>query len=359
VTTVHVLVPEGVDDPARPSGGNRYDRRIIAGLATLGWDVRETVVPGGWPSPDARALSDLRRLLAGMGDGSLVLVDGLIASAAATALPPEAPRLRLVVLVHMPLPDGASTEAEERRVLEASRGVVTTSSWTRDRLLERYGLRPDRVRVALPGADRGTPAPGTPDGGRLLCVAAVIPQKGQHVLLDALALLPDTSWRCTLVGSLDRDPGFVRRLRQQAAASGIADRISLRGPLTGADLRDAYRSSDLLVLPSRFETFGMVVVEALAFGLPVIASSVGGVPEALGGSDSGPPGLLVPPGDASALAEALSGWLGGAELRGDLRQAAAERRTTLPGWDATSAAVAVALRAAEGEPEVPSARSPG
>ncbi len=82
------------------------------------------------------------------------------------------------------------------------------------------------------------------------------------------------------------------------------------GPLTGADLARSYGAADLLVLASRAETYGMVVTEALARGLPVVAAEVGGVPEALGhGADGIRPGLLVPPDDPAALGAALRAWL--------------------------------------------------
>jgi len=91
------------------------------------------------------------------------------------------------------------------------------------------------------------------------------------------------------------------------------------------------------VLASRAETYGMVVTEALAHGLPVIATAVGGLPEALGHGATGiRPGLLVPPGDQAALTAALCDWLSDADLRQRLRRVARERRTTLSGWSATT-----------------------
>ena len=186
MTTVHVVVPDGIDDPARPSGGNSYDRRLCDELAASGWDVRELVVPGAWPRPDAAALSRLARAVGAVPDGGLVLLDGLIASAAGAVLVPESARLRLVVLVHMPFGDVAVAADAECAVLTHARAVVTTSAWTRERLLDRYRLPPERVHVARPGADRGEEAPGTPGGGRLLCVGAVVPHKGHDLLLDAL-----------------------------------------------------------------------------------------------------------------------------------------------------------------------------
>jgi glycosyltransferase involved in cell wall biosynthesis len=113
--------------------------------------------------------------------------------------------------------------------------------------------------------------------------------------------------------------------------------VLLAGPLARTDLDSAYAGADLLVLPSRGETYGMVVTEALARGLPVVATSVGGVPEAMGAAPDGRrPGLLTRPGDASALAGALRAWLTDAGLREHLRGAARARRQTLHRWTVTT-----------------------
>jgi glycosyltransferase involved in cell wall biosynthesis len=89
----------------------------------------------------------------------------------------------------------------------------------------------------------------------------------------------------------------------------------------------------------------MVVAEALAAGLPVIATAVGGVGEAMGGTPSGPPGLVVPREDPTALARALRCWLTDPPLRTRLRAAARQRRTTLPRWQGTGDRIAAVLLA--------------
>ena len=342
MSTVHVVVPDGIDDPDRPSGGNAYDRRVCRGLDELGWSVHQHPVPGSWPHPDAAARAALAGVVAGMPDGAVVLLDGLVASSAPDVLVPEARRLRLVVLVHMPLgigrPGDELTEvrAAECAVLSAAVAVVTTSRWTESWLLDRYPLRPADVHVAEPGVDGAGLAPGTAAGGELLCVAAVTPTKGHDALVAALARVVDLPWRCVCVGSLDRDAVFVDRLRRQVRESGLGDRVRFTGARTGADLDAAYAGADLLVLASRAETYGMVVTEALARGLPVVATAVGGLPEALGQGAAGRPGLLVPADDPAALAAALRRWLDEPEVRQRLRAAAYDRRATLSGWSATS-----------------------
>jgi glycosyltransferase involved in cell wall biosynthesis len=246
----------------------------------------------------------------------------------------------------MPLGQDAPDE-RERAVLSACAAVVTTSEWARALLLDRYALRADRVRVAEPGVDRAELAPGTAAAGALLSVAAVIPGKGHDVLVEALAPLASLSWDCLCVGSLERDPVFVKQMRRRAADGGVERRMRFPGPQAGAELDRSYATADLLVFPSRAESYGMVVAEALARGLPVVAAKVGGVPEALGrGAGGTRPGVLVPPNDPAALRAALRAWLEDAELRRRLRCAARERRDSLPDWSATISAVADVLERA-------------
>jgi glycosyltransferase involved in cell wall biosynthesis len=350
VNAVHFVVPAGIDDPARPSGGNAYDRRIARGLAAEGWTVYLHEVPGSWPWPDAQSLGTLAAAVRGIPDRAVVLLDGLVASPAPDALTSEAGRLRLVVLVHMPLGHGAMDDGARERegaVLWAAASVVTTSAWGRRALLELYSLPGDQVHVAEPGVDPAELARGTETGGALLSVAAVIPGKGHDVLLDALAPLAGLRWQCQCVGSLERDPAFAERLRRRVLDGGMDSRVCFSGPQAEADLARSYAAADVLVLPSRAETYGMVIAEALARGLPVVAAEVGGVPAALGhGADGTRPGLLVPPEDPAALRDALRSWLEDVGLRRRLRVAARERRASLAAWSTTTSAVAEVLQGA-------------
>lgn len=347
---VHVLVPDSIDDPARPSGGNVYDRQVCDGLVEAGWRVTEHHLAGTWPWPDAAALRRLELVVADIPDRSTVVVDGLVGSTVPSVLVPAAERLHLVMLVHLPLGDGPpghrvrDAHHLERAVLTAAAAVITTSAWTRERLVSGYALPAGQIHVAEPGVRPAAPAAGTPDGGQLLCVAAVTRHKGHDLLLAALATLRDLPWRVDFVGRLDREADFVASLVQQAARLGVGDRVSLSGPRVGADLAQSYAAADVLVLASHAETYGMVVTEALAHGLPVIATGVGGVPDALGRAPDGcPPGLLVPPADPSALSAALRYWLSDVAVRGRLRRAAEQRRQALPAWSVTADCVARVL----------------
>lgn len=332
---LHALLPNDIDDPAAPSGGNAYDRRICDGLAAAGWSVHEHAMTGTWPAPRPADTDRLARVLATLPDGALVLIDGLIASAVPEVLVPQADRLSVVVLMHMPLGSGA-----ERLVLEAVDAVVTTSFWTRQQLLD-HDLPAERIHVAQPGVAAAPVTEGSASGSRLLCVAAIAPHKGHDLLVQALASIADLDWSCVLAGPLDRDPGFVARLRAQLNESGLDDRVALVGPLRRAELDARYAATDLFVSASRAETYGMAVTEALARGIPVIAPAVGGLPEAIGRAPGGTvPGIVVAPSDPAALAGALRLWLAEPERRDRLRLAARDRRKALSGWETTTELVA-------------------
>jgi glycosyltransferase involved in cell wall biosynthesis len=369
---IHVVLPNDIDDPARPSGGNVYDRRICQGLVAAGWPVHEHPIAGAWPSPGAAARLRLHAALAGIETGAVVLLDGLVASPAPEILTEHAARLRLVVLVHLPLGYGAlgapgtpatvdgaagvggvpgagapgamdpTAPAAERDALHAAAAVIATSEWTRLWLLDRYGLDPRRLHVVAPGVD---PAPATmprPDGTRLLCVAAVAPHKGQDLLVEALSRVAGQPWDCVCLGP--GEPAYIDELRCRAAEVGLATRITFTGAQPREAVARAYDSADLLVLASYGETYGMVVTEALARAVPVLVTRTGGVGEALGRTrDSGLPGLMVPVGDADALGAAVHRWLTCPDLRDRLRRRARERRETLAGWSVAATRLAKIL----------------
>lgn len=307
---MHFVLPADVDDPTHPSGGNVYARRVGVGLNLL-------PVTGDWPSPnDASAL---RRTLEAIPDGDVVLLDGLVCCGLPEVVVPHARRLRLAVLVHLPLaqetgldpPTAAALDGKERRVLHAASAVITTGPTAARELRARHGL--DHVHVVVPGADPAPIAPGTDGVHSLLCVASITARKGHDLLLGALRRI-DRDWRLTCPGP---HRPFLATLPDD-------DRVSFPGPLTGAALSDAYAAADLFVLASRAETYGMAVTEALAHGVPVIASAV---PDALADG-----GLLLPTGDGAAWESALTRWFDDGDFRAMLRARALARRKSLPNW---------------------------
>jgi glycosyltransferase involved in cell wall biosynthesis len=336
-------------DLATLTGGYGYDRRLIAGLRARGWTIRHLALGPGFPFPEARELSAAARDFAGLAEGSLVLADGLAFGALPEIAAAEGERLRLVALVHHPLADetglGAAAAAalreSERRALAATRGVIATSATTARRLVEAYGVAPERVAIARPGSDPAPiperrSSPGEPVN--LLSVGTLTYRKGHDLLIEALGRLADLPWRCRIVGSADRAPAVADDLRRRIAGHGLQPRILLAGE--AADLAPFYRAADLFVLASRHEGYGMVLAEAMRQGLPIVATTAGAIPEAV------PPGagILVPPEDVPALAEALRRLICDPALRERYAAGARGAALSLPGWADTTQAVADALR---------------
>ena len=317
------------------TGGYVYDRRIIAGLRALGWQVTIHVLDASFPHPTVAAVDHAQAMLARLPDQALVLIDGLASGAMPQAVLPHADRLRLLALVHHPLaaesgltPDLARDLAHsERLALQAMRQVLVTSRATKRALLA-YDVDPGRILVVEPGTDAAPLAPRRRGGSlRMLCVATLIPRKGHDLLFEALApLMP--RWHLSCVGSLTRSPATVAALRSQLQRLRLDRPVALAGEIDSAALAHAYAQADLFVLPTRFEGYGMAVAEALAQGLPVISTRVGAIPELVGSNA----GLLVEPGNVGALRAALERVLTEPDLLNALTRGAEAVRGTLPRW---------------------------
>jgi glycosyltransferase involved in cell wall biosynthesis len=342
--SVHVVVPGHLETR---TGGYEYDRRIVQGLRGLGWTVQVHEVDGAFPFPASADRERFAAALARIPDATRTVVDGLAFGMAPDEVGREAARLRLVALVHHPLAEergvnpseAAMLQANERRALESARLVIVTSPATARRL-EAYGVSRNRSVVVEPGTDRAPIAHGSRDGRvHLLIVASVVPRKGHDVLVDALAAIPDRTWRLTCVGSLDRDPKTADAVRAKVAAAGLDPYVAFVGEGDAASVDGYYDRADVFVLPTFHEGYGMVVAEAIAHGLPVVSTPTGGI-AALVGEEAG---LLVPAGDVRALTDALSRIVADAALRETLAAGARRARGRLPTWDRASREFAAAL----------------
>ncbi len=323
-------------DPASRTGGYEYDRQMARALHARGWTIDVATVPDGYPIPDAIIRRRVREVLARIADGRPVLVDGLAMGVLPDEMIAEASRLRLVALVHHPLAREAGLSGDlalalfqsERRALRAARHIVVTSPSTAEALAE-YGVPPGAVSVVLPGTMAAEMATGSGEAQpRLLCVGSVIPRKGHRVLVEALGRLRDVPWTLRCVGSLDRDPVTAAAVRARATALSIGGRMQFLGELSEQALAEEYRRADLFVLPTLYEGYGMVVAEAVARGLPVVASDTGGIGQLLG-RDAG---IAVAVGDVDALTDALRHVLSDTSARARLAEGARRTRSHLPTW---------------------------
>jgi len=249
----------------------------------------------------------------------------------------------LIGLVHHPLaletglsPAMADAfRASEIRALAATRHIITTDHSTAATLASSYAVAPERITVALPGAPRVEFAHGSRDGvPQVLAVGAIVPRKGYALLVTALAELRDLSWRLTIVGDRDRSPETAAELDDLIERARLSDRISCTGAVTAERLDALYRGSDLFVQPSWFEGYGMALADALAYGLPIVATQTGAARRNVGSAA----GRLVAPGDARALAHALRELLADARMRAHCAAAARAAAQNLPSWDDTAMA---------------------
>ena len=320
------------------TGGYVYARRMTHALRELGWQMEILSLPGAYPQPEAAARHAANALFAGLPTESLVLWDGLALGALPDVAHGHAARLRLVALVHHPLAfetgllprQADQLRASECEALQAVRRVVVTSDRTR-KLLASYHVRSECIAVVVPGCDRAPLArrrhlsAGT---RQLLCVATLTPRKGHELLLEALHTLQPAAWHLSCVGSTDRHPAHARAIRDRIAALGLADRVTLTGELSMSELRSQFLASDLFVLPTLYEGYGMAVAEALAYALPVVATDTGAIPDLLASGA----GRCVPAGDIVSLTRALAELLDTPGTLASCAAAAERSRYSLPSW---------------------------
>lgn len=309
------------------TGGYLYDRHILDGLRARRRPVKLIELAPGADGDTFDALPD----------GTITVVDGLALPGLERVIAAQARRLRLVALVHHPLAEetgltraqAAQLAALEAAVLPRFRGVLCPSRRTAVAVAN-HGVSPDRIAVVPPGTAKPKSSGQRPrrPARALLCVASLIPRKGHGVLVEALRRVRRLDWSLVCVGSLQRHPPTALLVRRMISAGGLGRRITLAGEWPPERVRQAYQAADIFVLPSFHEGYGMAYAEAMAHGLPIIATTAGAIPETV------PPGagLLVPPGDSAALAEALRRMLADPGLAPRLAAGSRAAGARLPGW---------------------------
>jgi glycosyltransferase involved in cell wall biosynthesis len=340
-----------VGDTGRKTGGYLYNGRVISGLRRKGFEIEEIVAGGA--SPEEQRKAALRfgsRVDPSRFDA--IVVDALARIAVAPHLGGWLASRPVVALVHE-LPSvagggyGPGTVARERDyeepLLHADR-LVAVSEHGRKVLLGR-GISPVRIHVVPPGFD-GVPVGGGPhvtrdSPTRVLCVAQWIERKGILTLVEAWTQNERQGAVLELVGETDADPDYALLVRD-AIEAAPRDSIIVSGCVDDASLGASYAAAGLFVLPSRYEGYGIVYAEALARGLPIIASDVGPVPELVGREAA----VLVRPDDREALSAALDLLLGDPKLRVRMSVAASRRASRLPQWEDTVAGLEQILRTA-------------
>jgi glycosyltransferase involved in cell wall biosynthesis len=324
---------------------------VISGLRRRGLEIEEVVAGGA--SPDEQRTAALR--FGSTFDPSrfdTIVVDALARIAVAQHLDLWLSWRPVVALVHeLPSVAGGGSGPEtiacerdyEEPLLRADR-LVAVSDHGRNVLLGR-GVSTERIYVVPPGFD-GVPVGDGPhvqrDGPvRALCVAQWIPRKGILTLVEAWTLRERQGAVLELIGETDATPDYAVLVREAIEAAPRGS-IVVSGCVDDAALGASYAAADLFILPSRYEGYGIVYAEALAFGLPIIACDVGPVPDLVGREAA----VLVRPDDKDALSAALDLLLGDPTLRVRMSAAASHRASCLPRWEDTVAGFEHVLRTA-------------
>lgn len=336
-------------DLGRPTGGYAYDRHVLRLLPECGVSVRHVPLPGSWPEPSEPDMAETSRLLLEQDWRSPLLIDGLAYGAFPTGMAAGLAG-RVVALCHHPLcletgmaPARASVLRRlETAALGYAAAVIVTGEATRDLLVAEFGVPAGRVTVAEPGVEPAARAAETPFGQplRLLAVGSIIPRKGYDLLIDALAPLAGLPWTLRIIGAADPGSQLLAALRAQASAAGLGDRMSFLGAMSDAELDGHYRSSDIFVMASHYEGFGMVLTEALARGLPIVTTRCGAAAHALPARAA----QVTAPGDVGELTGALAYLIGDSSARQRHADAAWEAAASLPRWRDTARMIADVCR---------------
>ena len=330
-------------DLAALTGGYAYDRRVIAGLQTLGWQVQLISLGEGYPFPSQEQLAVAASLLLGQEAGVPMLLDGLALGVLPDLVPLMAERHPIIGLVHHPLalesglgPDQvAALQASEKNSLAHVKRVVANSPKTARDLTDFYGVPLQHVSIILPGTDRRTNSLSTKLASKqssrpvqLLSVGAVIPRKGFHILMEALQPLKSLSWTLTIAGDVTRDAHAFAHLQEVICRCSLQDRVHVLGSVSDLELQSLYATSDVFVLASFYEGYGMVFAEAMANGLPIVATTGGAIPDTVPTQA----GVLVTPGHVVALSDAIRSLVENDEYRLVLAQGAISAALQQPTW---------------------------
>jgi glycosyltransferase involved in cell wall biosynthesis len=327
------------------TGGYIYERMLLHALRAQGRAVDHLILPAGFPDPSPAEMAEAIAAMAAVPPDRPLIIDGLVFGAVETAGLATV-RAPVVAMIHHPLaletglPPARAALLRQREAdnLALAAEVVVPSPHTAAILRAEYGVNPARISVALPGFAVPDPlrTPATPP--LVLSVGILAPRKGHDVLLAALARLTDLDWQAAIVGA-PHFPETAAELRALCSGLGLDGRVRMNGLVPEDALRDHFRRATIFALATRYEGYGIVLGEALLFGLPVVSCHVGAVPQTL------PPGagLLVPPEDPAAFAAALRRLLTDPAERARRAAVSEAAGHALPPWAETARVMGAAL----------------
>ena len=329
------------------SGGFLYDRKLVENLTAFGDEI--TVVSIPWKKYPLNLLDNFssplrdRLLKSGfdvlledeLNHPSLFLLNGWLHTK--TKIP------IIGIVHHLRINEKHSKlllpvyRVIEKKYLTSLDGVICNSKTTRQSVENLLSRKINHV-VAYPAADhfeKGFSAPEDQDRResglplRILFIGNLIPRKGLHVLIQALSLMREARWELTVVGSKDFEPAYAKDVIKLAGRLLPSAKVNFIGALTDEELLRTYQKNDLLVVPSSYEGFGIVYLEAMQLGLAPVGTTGGAAGEIITDQVNG---FLVPPDDPAALSTVLRRLISNPQDLRQIQKNASQRAREFPSW---------------------------
>lgn len=331
-----------------PTGGYAYDRQILHHLQQRAFPLVPIELGGEWPSPTTKDIAVCERLFHSFSEKTALLIDGLAFGAMPETLLKQA-KGPIIALCHHPLAyetgldESRRTELHmsEKAALAHARSVIVTSDETAGLLAREFGVPERNIVIALPGTRKMQRARGGGNIPHLIAIGSVSKRKNYDGLLEALRQIADLSWRLTIAGRVE-DEGLIGLLLERTSANDWRDRVQFTGALPDDAIEALLMEADLFVMPSHYEGYGMALMEAVASGLPCVAT------DAVPSARQVPAGAIksVPAGDSEAFGNALRQLLTDTDARKNMAALAWSARATLPDWEMAADCVAAAIEGA-------------
>lgn len=332
-------------DKDRRTGGFIYEATVLRFLNKIDCRTEHLQLPGTFPNPTQDDMAVALNALRAVPEKRPIILDGLVFG----SIDPEglaqvsAP---IIAMIHHPLglETGLPTERaefllkNEAAALRHAAHIVVPSPETVRVLVDQFDANPDLITIAPPGFERPSVCKQSVHPPLILSVGLLAHRKGHDTLLSALATLKDLEWQAVIVGK-EHDENTAIELYSQAKALGLIERVTFTGELDQAPLNDLFNSATLFALATRYEGYGMVLSEAMMFGLPIVSCDVGAVPETVGEA-----GILLPPEDALAFGATLRLLLKDQRTRARLGKLSDLKSQSLPTWRETAGTFACVIK---------------
>ncbi|WP_299734586.1 glycosyltransferase family 4 protein [uncultured Roseobacter sp.] len=324
-------------DKDRRTGGFIYEASVLRVLNKIGVETAHLQLPDSFPEPTASDMATTLDALCEVPADQAIILDGLVFGAIDPAGLAQV-RAPVIAMIHHPLgletglpsDRAAFLRANEAAALKHAAHVIVPSPHTAEVLVQQFGARPEHISVAPPGFDRPLVRRRPANPPLILSVGLLAERKGHDVLLDALSLIKDLNWQAAIVGKA-HDAAVAKALRDQCDSLGLTDRVRFAGELDAPALTATFNAAHIFALATRYEGYGMVLSEAMLFGLPVVSCDVGAVPGTVGAA-----GILTPADNPTRFASALRQLLEKPETARHYSGLSKARAEDLPTWTMTA-----------------------